>query len=68
MQEIRIALINIHPSSQSVAELVMAHLFNISRFVYDSNRQMPKEGSTSFKVLKKKYARKRVKRKNPRCD
>ena len=31
-------------SSQSVAELVMAHLFNISRFVYDSNRQMPKEG------------------------
>ena len=28
-------------SSQSVAELVMAHLFNISRFVYDSNRRMP---------------------------
>ena len=44
-------------SSQSVAELVMAHLFNISRFVYDSNRQMPKEGSTSFKVLKKKYSK-----------
>ena len=35
----------------------MAHLFNISRFVYDSNRQMPKEGSTSFKVLKKKYSK-----------
>ena len=44
-------------SSQSVAELVMAHLFNISRFVYDSNRQMPKEGSTSFKVLKKNIPR-----------
>ena len=44
-------------SSQSVAELVMAHLFNISRFVYDSNRRMPTEGNTSFKVLKKKYAK-----------
>ena len=44
-------------SSQSVAELVMAHLFNISRFVYDSNRNMPTEGNTSFKVLKKKYAK-----------
>ena len=44
-------------SSQSVAELVMAHLFNISRFVYDSNRNMPIEGNTSFKVLKKKYAK-----------
>ena len=44
-------------SSQSVAELVMAHLFNISRFVYDSNRHMPSEGNTSFKVLKKKYAK-----------
>ena len=30
-------------SSQSVAELVMAHLFSISRFVYESNRQMPKK-------------------------
>ncbi len=44
-------------SSQSVAELVMAHLFNISRFVYDSNRHMPNEGNTSFNVLKKKYAK-----------
>ena len=44
-------------SSQSVAELVMAHLFNISRFVYDSNRHMPTEGNTSFKALKKKYAK-----------
>tara|TARA_B100001287_G_scaffold226189_1_gene195883 strand:- start:8159 stop:9115 length:957 start_codon:yes stop_codon:yes gene_type:complete len=44
-------------SSQSVAELVMAHLFNISRFMYDSNREMPKKGNTEFKVLKKKYAK-----------
>ena len=44
-------------SSQSVAELVMAHLFNISRFVYDSSRNMPTEGNTSFKLLKKKYSK-----------
>ena len=44
-------------SSQSVAELVMAHLFNVSRFVYDSNRNMPVDGHNSFKVLKKKYAK-----------
>ena len=44
-------------SSQSVAELVMAHLFNISRNVFDSNRNMPKNGETEFKVLKKKYAK-----------
>ena len=44
-------------SSQSVAELVMAHLFNISRFVYDSNREMPGNGHENFKVLKKKYAK-----------
>ena len=44
-------------SSQSVAELVMAHLFNISRFVFDSNRNMPKSGASEFKSLKKKYAK-----------
>ena len=44
-------------SSQSVAELVMAHLFNISRNVFDSNRNMPKNGETDFKILKKKYAK-----------
>ena len=44
-------------SSQSVAELVMAHLFNISRNIFDSNRNMPKNGETEFKVLKKKYAK-----------
>ncbi len=44
-------------SSQSVAELVMAHLFSASRSVYDSNRQMPNNGATEFKTLKKKYAK-----------
>lgn len=43
-------------SSESVAELVFAHLFGIVRFVYDSNRQMPLVGDTQFDVLKKKYA------------
>lgn len=44
-------------SSQSVAELVMAHLFGAVRFMYDSNREMPKNGTSEFKVLKKKYAK-----------
>jgi len=44
-------------SSQSVAELVMAQLFNISRSVYDSNRKMPSSTNGDFKVLKKKYAK-----------
>lgn len=43
-------------SSESVAELVFAHLFGMVRFVYDSNRQMPVNGDTQFDVLKKKYA------------
>lgn len=44
-------------SSQSVAELVMAHLFGAVRFLYDSNREMPTNGVSDFKVLKKKYAK-----------
>ena len=44
-------------SSHSVAELVFAHLFNCARFLYDSNRQMPVNGSTQFDLLKKKYAK-----------
>lgn len=44
-------------SSNSVAELVFAHLFNAVRFVYDSNRQMPGTGSSKFEELKKKYAK-----------
>lgn len=44
-------------SSSSVAELVFAHLFNGVRFVYDSNRNMPLEGDSRFKDLKKAYAK-----------
>lgn len=44
-------------SSQSVAELVFSHLFNMVRFLYDSNRQMPVNGEAEFEKLKKKYAK-----------
>ncbi len=44
-------------SSNSVAELVLAHAFNASRFLYDSNRQMPESGLEKFEELKKKYAK-----------
>lgn len=43
-------------SSNSVAELVFAHLFSAVRFVYDSNRTMPSFGNTKFDDLKKKYS------------
>jgi len=43
-------------SSHSVAELVFAHLFGMVRFLYDSNRNMPLDGDTKFKTLKKSYA------------
>ena len=43
-------------SSNSVAELVFAHLFSGSRFLFDSNRNMPLEGEKKFKTLKKKYS------------
>lgn len=42
-------------SSASVAELVFAHLFGMVRFLFDSNRNMPLEGETRFKELKKNY-------------
>lgn len=44
-------------SSQSVAELVMAHLFSLARNTFDANRQMPANGASEFKALKKKYAK-----------
>jgi len=42
-------------SSASVAELVFAHLFGMVRFLFDSNRNMPLDGDTRFKELKKNY-------------
>ena len=44
-------------SSHSVAELVFAHLYNMVRFLYDSNRQMPKIGNEKFDDLKKMFAK-----------
>ncbi|RKR12887.1 D-3-phosphoglycerate dehydrogenase [Maribacter vaceletii] len=44
-------------SSISVAELVFAHLLSGSRFLYDANRNMPLEGDSNFKKLKKGYAK-----------
>lgn len=43
-------------SSESVAELVFAHLFTGVRFLHDSNRNMPLEGDSNFNGLKKAYA------------
>lgn len=43
-------------SSESVAELVFAHLFTGVRFLHDANRNMPLEGDTHFESLKKAYA------------
>ena len=42
-------------SSESVAELVFAHLFTGCRFLQDSNRKMPVSGQTEFAKLKKSY-------------
>ncbi len=42
-------------SSASVAELVFGHLYGGVRFLYDANRNMPLEGETRFKELKKNY-------------
>ena len=43
-------------SSASVAELVFAHFFGGVRFLHDANRNMPLEGDSKFKQLKKSYA------------
>lgn len=44
-------------SSQSVAELVLGHLFSASRFLQLSNREMPVSGTTEFGKLKKSYSK-----------
>jgi D-3-phosphoglycerate dehydrogenase len=43
-------------SSRSVAELVFAHLFSLSRFLHKANRQMPTNGIDGFKDMKKVYS------------
>jgi D-3-phosphoglycerate dehydrogenase len=44
-------------SSHSVAELVFAHLFGMVRFLHKSNQDMPLEGDSKFKELKKSFAK-----------
>jgi D-3-phosphoglycerate dehydrogenase len=44
-------------SSNSVAELVFGHFYGLARFLHNSNRDMPLEGDSKFKALKKAYAK-----------
>ncbi len=44
-------------SSQSVAELAFAHMFNLARGLHDANRQMPEKGDKEFKGLKKAFSK-----------
>jgi D-3-phosphoglycerate dehydrogenase len=57
-KEVGIAVVNTPAaSSQSVAELALAKMLTISRFLQDSNRKMPVTGGTEFGALKKSYAK-----------
>ena len=51
------SLIHLLHRRSSVAELVFAHLFGCVRFLHDANRNMPLEGDSNFKSLKKNYAK-----------
>ena len=44
-------------SSLSVAELVFAHLYGCVRYLHLSNRNMPLDGDSKFKELKKSFAK-----------
>lgn len=44
-------------SSLSVAELVIAHIFSMARFLHQSNRNMPVQGQKDFAQLKKAYSK-----------
>lgn len=44
-------------SSQSVAELVFAHLFALVRFLPQSSREMPENGLLKFKELKERFSK-----------
>ncbi|WP_435414827.1 D-2-hydroxyacid dehydrogenase [Polaribacter aestuariivivens] len=43
-------------STISVAEMVFAHLFGMARFLHSANREMPLEGDSRFRELKKTYS------------
>ena len=42
--------------AQSVAELSFAHMFNLARFLHNSNRLMPLSGSKEFTQLKQNFS------------
>jgi D-3-phosphoglycerate dehydrogenase len=44
-------------SSQSVAELVFAHLFGLVRYLPQSHREMPLHGEQEFKILKERFSK-----------
>lgn len=44
-------------SSRSVAELAFAHAIGMARFLPQANRDMPQEGQSNFKSLKKAYSK-----------
>lgn len=43
-------------SSASVGELAFGHFFNLARSLHHANREMPSQGNSAFKKLKKKYS------------
>jgi D-3-phosphoglycerate dehydrogenase len=56
-KELGIAVVNTPAaSSQSVAELALAHMFTLARQLQRSNREMPQSGATDFAKLKKAFA------------
>ncbi len=44
-------------SSRSVAELVIAHVLSLSRFLHQAHMDMPNSGHEAFKKLKKQYSK-----------
>jgi len=44
-------------SSRSVAELAFSHIFSVARYLYKSNRNMPTDGDSEFKDLKKSFSK-----------
>lgn len=56
-KELGIAVVNTPAaSSQSVAELALAHIFTLARQLQGSNRKMPVSGTTEFSKLKKNFS------------
>ena len=43
-------------TANAIAELVFAHLFGMSRFLHQSNREMPLEGDMNFNLLHRSFS------------